>query len=398
MQPIPQSHPNERQLQVVRLLFFFQFAGIGIFLSFINVYLRGTGLSGTQIGVLGMVSALFSLLCATLWGYLSDRTGRPRLILVIGAIGTALVVQLYPLAKTMPAFLAISCLYGIFNSASFTLVDSLALALLGDRREDYGRYRLGGSFGYILTTSISGLIFERVGLAYLFPAFGVTSLFFILTALLLPPRTTRRIARSGGAVLQMIRQPAWLTLVGGVFLVWMAASGAFAFLNITLKDMGASDSLIGFSLSISAICEVPFMAFSGAIIRRFGPSRLFWISMLGYLLRFILYSQMMSPEWAIAINAFSGPVYVLFWNSAINVANRMAPPELSATAQGLLVSATALAGVLSGVLSGWLFDKLGSRGLFLSLSGFCLAAFLLYGFGLLRNKRKLAITTVKDQE
>jgi MFS family permease len=76
----------------------------------------------------------------------------------------------------------------------------------------------------------------------------------------------------------------------------------------------------------------------------------------------------------------------------------MAPPELSATAQGLLVSATALAGVLSGVLSGWLFDKLGSRGLFLSLSGFCLAAFLLYGFGLLRNKRKLAITTVKDQE
>ncbi len=150
--------------------------------------------------------------------------------------------------------------------------------------------------------------------------------------------------------------------------------------------MGAGDSLIGFALAVSAIFEVPFMAFSGAIIRRFGPTRLLWISMVGYVIRYILYSQMMSPEWVIFIHMFSGPVYVLFWNSAVNVANRMAPPELSATAQGLLVSATALAGVLSGGLSGWLFDRLGSRGLFLSLAGFCLAAFLLYSFGQLRAR------------
>ncbi len=158
----PPAHANPRQLRVVWFLFFFQFAGIGIFISFINVYLRAKGLSGTEIGLLGMVSALFSLVFATVWGYISDRTGRPRLILIIGAVGAALVVQAYPLAQSLPAYLAIACLYGTFNSTSATLVDSLALTLLADRREDYGRYRLGGSFGYILTTITSGLIFERV--------------------------------------------------------------------------------------------------------------------------------------------------------------------------------------------------------------------------------------------
>lgn len=382
------SSASPRHLRVMPLLFFFQFAGVGIFISFANVYLRQKGLSGTEIGLLSMVGALSSLLFSPLWGYLSDRTGRPRLIMVLGTLGAGLAVQFYPLAQSMPAYLAVACAYGLFNSAASTLVDSLTLALLGDHREDYGRYRLGGSFGYILTTSTSGFLFERVGLSYLFPAFGITCLLFALTAMLLPSRIHSHITRGAGDLLKMIRQPAWLVLFGSVFLVWMASSGAFAFLNITLHDLGASDGLVGFALSVSAIAEMPFMAFSGAIIRRFGPTRLFWVSILGYLLRFILYSQMRSPEWAIGIHMFSGPMYVLFWASAVNVANRMAPPELSATAQGLLVSATSLAGVLSGLLSGWLFDLLGSRGLFLSLAGFVVAAFLLYTFGQIRIRRQ----------
>jgi PPP family 3-phenylpropionic acid transporter len=392
MLPTSEDPSYVRPLQIVRLLFFFQFAGIGIFVSFINVYLHDAGLNGTQIGLVGMLASLFGMLGATLWGYLSDRTARPRIILIIGALGTAVVSQLYPLASTFSGFALIASLYGGFNAATSTLVDSLALSFLGKRREDYGRYRLGGSFGYILATSISGLVFEKFGLSTMFPAFGVVSLAFVVTALFLPSRAIQRQSSKFKSISTMIRQPVWQILIATVFLIWLASSGSFSFLNVTIKNMGGSDSLVGFVFTTSALVEIPFMAYSGSLIRRFGASRLLWLATLGYILRFFLYSQMGAPEWALGISVLSGPMFVLFWNSTINVANQLAPPGLTATAQGLVVSTTGFAGVIGTLLSGWLFDLLGSSGLFLVLSGFCVLGFLLFSFGQIRFMRKPVVS------
>lgn len=393
MQFTPEDKTNIRPLQIVRWLFFFQFAGVGIFVSFINVYLHDTGLTGTQIGLVGMLGSLSGMLSATLWGYLSDRTGQPRVLLIIGALGSAVVSQLYPLAGSFLGFAIIASLYGAFNSASNTLVDSLALSFLGNQRENYGRYRLGGSFGYILATAISGVVFERTGLQAMFPAFFIACLAFIITALFLPPRAVQRQKAQFKSISIMIRQPVWLVLIATVFLVWLASSGSFGFLNITVKNMGGSDSLVGFVFTTMALAELPFMAFSGALIRRFGANRLLWLATILYIMRFFLYSQMGAPEWALGVSIISGPAFVLFWNSAINVANQMAPPGLAATAQGLVVSTTSLASVIGTLLSGWLFDRLGSSGLFLVLSGFGLAAFLLYSVGQIRLMRRPAVTT-----
>ncbi len=393
MQLTPEDKTNSRPLQIVRWLFFFQFVGVGIFVSFINVYLHDAGLNGTQIGLVGMLASLSGMLSATLWGYLSDRTGQPRVILIVGALGSAVISLLYPLAGSFLGFAVIASLYGVFISAANTLVDSLALSFLGNQREDYGRYRLGGSFGYILATAISGVVFERTGLSAMFPAYAVASLAFIITALFLPSRAIRRQKPQFNSISTMIRRPVWLVLIATVFLVWLASSGSFGFLNITVKNMGGSDSLVGFVFTTMALAELPFMAYSGSLIRRFGATRLLWLATFLYIFRFFLYSQMGAPEWALGVSIIAGPAYVFFWNSAINVANQLAPPGMAATAQGLVVSTTNMASVVGTLLSGWLFDRLGSSGLFLALSGFALLAFILYSFGQLRLTRKSAVTT-----
>ena len=383
---IGQTH--SRHLRVVWFLFFFQFAGVGVFLTFINVFLHNAGLSGTQIGMIGTLAALSGMVSATLWGYLSDRTGRTRLILIFGTLVAAFFAQLYPTAVDFGGFVLFACLFSFFNSAGATLVDSLTLSLLGDRREDYGRYRLGGTFGYILSTSLSGLYYERVGLQALFPTFAVTCLGFIIAALFLPSRPVKRQVQSSisaNSILTMMRQPAWMILVTMVFLLWMSSSGANGFISIAIKNMGGSDALVGLTFTAPAIAELPFMAYSAYFIRRFGPARLLWVATAGYILRFILYSLIPGPGWAPFINAYAGPIYVLYWNSTINIANRMAPPGLAATAQGLIVSATSLASVVGALLSGWLFDQLGASGLFLCMSGACFLAFAIYTTGQLKK-------------
>lgn len=385
-QTAPQKTPSHNRLWVVWLLYFFQFAGVGIYFTFLNIYYRDAGLTGTQIGLINMTTALIGVAGSVIWGNLADRTGQPRLIIAAGGVGALIVAQFVPLVHTFGAFLGLGCLGSLMSSSLGTLVDSTTLVMLGDRRDDYGRYRLGGSIGYIITTGSVGFLFDRLGLRLMFPAYGVVMAFFAGIALLLPVLPVRIEARSTGAVGKMIRQPAWLLFAVVIFLVWVANNATIMFLGVSLQAMGASQSLIGIAIVIGAVVEVPFMATSGSFLRRFGPVRLLLVAMVLMVLRFFLLSFIPSPAWAIPVNMLNGPAYVFFWASAVNYANRMAPAGLSGTAQGLLNSIISLAGVLSAVLTGALFDLLGPNKLFLVMSFCCLAALVIFAGAQIRNR------------
>ncbi len=368
-------------MYIAWLLFFFQYGALGIYYTFLNIYYSRAGISGTEIGFIVMSASLVGVMSSVGWGYLSDRTGRTRLCMAVGAIGALLLVQFTPLMHGMGQFLLLSSLTSVLSSAPLTLVDSATLSLLGSRREEYGRYRLGGSIGYILTASISGFLFERTGLWLMFPAYGLFMVGYALAAVFLPPIARKVTTAAHGQISKMIRQPAWILFTVCAFLIWIASSATMNFLSVALNGMKASQGLIGLVIAIPAVVEMPFMFYSGRLLRRYGPVKLLIISMFLMMLRYSLFAIMPNPAWALGINTIYGPGFVLFWNSAVNYANRLAPPGMTATAQGLFASTTSLAGVVSSVLAGWIYDTLGGPGLFAFLAACCLAALLLFSIG-----------------
>jgi PPP family 3-phenylpropionic acid transporter len=373
-------HASHRHLKTASILYFLQFAAWGISLTFINVYYSAHGLSGVEIGLVTTGGALVAVFSATLWGYLSDRSGQARYLLAVGAAGAAVSFLLVPLARTFPAFLLLACVYSFFNSAVITLVDATTLALLGEHREDYGRYRLGGTFGYILSTLTAGYIFEGAGMGVMFPGYAVVMVIFALVCLRLPAFPVRIVEQHRREFGEMLRHPRWLIFAGSAFLIWLAYQGSMGFLGITIKHMGGGDGLVGLAASMSAITEIPFMLFSGAIMRRIGVGRLFWLSTFVFILRTGLYAFMPAPTWAVGINALNGPTFVFFWNSSVNYASQMAPDSFKSTAQGVLQTTVNLASVIGALASGWMFDTLGPGGLYRVLAGLCLAAFVLFSF------------------
>jgi PPP family 3-phenylpropionic acid transporter len=147
--------------------------------------------------------------------------------------------------------------------------------------------------------------------------------------------------------------------------------------------MGANQTLIGLTGTVAAIVEIPFMLFSGTLLRRFGAVRLLVAAIVLMVLRYTFLGWMKDPVWAVPINTLNGPSYVLFWTSAVTYANRLAPKSMAGTAQGLLVSITNLAGVLSSLITGLLFDRLGTGGVFQFMTISCLAALILFTGGTL---------------
>jgi MFS transporter, PPP family, 3-phenylpropionic acid transporter len=388
--PVIESKP--RRLWVLWLLFFFQFAAIGVYFTYLNVYYREAGLSGTQIGLINMTTALIGVAAAVLWGYISDRTGKNRLLIAGGAVGALVTAQFIPYVSSFPAFILLASLGALLGSSSSTLVDSTTLALLGDRREDYGRYRLGGTIGYIITTLTAGFLFDYTGLRMMFPAFAVIMSGFALVALLLPDIAVKAGKKAQGEFGLMIRRPSWILFTVTIFLCWIATNASIMFLGVVLQSMGANQGLIGMAVTIGAIIELPFMAYSGRLLRRFGPTRLLMVAMLLMVARYALLAMMNVPEWAIAINMLNGPAFVLFWNSAVTYANKMAPQGMAGTAQGFLNSTMALAGVVSSLITGILFDRVGPSGLFIVMALCCLVGLVLFAVGNLRKPVEIAET------
>ena len=69
--------PQHNRLLPIRLYFFIVTGASGFVIPFIGLFYQRQGLTGTQIGMLGTVTAITSLIAAPLWGRWSDQTAGP---------------------------------------------------------------------------------------------------------------------------------------------------------------------------------------------------------------------------------------------------------------------------------------------------------------------------------
>lgn len=365
----------------VRLLYFSFFGGMGLFFTFLNVYYISIGLSGLQVGILGTIGPLVGVFSSILWGMASDRFGRPRLLFGLTALGSLGAVLALSGVREFLWIIPMVIWLSLFSSSMPSMMDSMTFRLLGNRPELFGRYRMFGTIGFVLSSALSGFLYERFGLPTLFPAFGVMLGLYFIGSFGLPNQPIALRASMLEGLGRLIRQPAWAMFAASVLVLWISATGAISFVSVAIRSMGGSDRLIGFNWTIAALVELPMMFFSAPLLKRFGAERLVSVAFIGYFLRILFYGLIPSAEWALAANVFHAFSYVPFIIGAASYANHLAPPDLKATSQGLLFAVMNLGNVFGAILGGWLYDVVGVAALFRILAFVALAGFFLFVFG-----------------
>jgi PPP family 3-phenylpropionic acid transporter len=345
--------------------YFCFFAAMASLIPYLVLYYRQAGLSGSQIGMLTGIGPFITLVSAPLWGGLADATQRHKALLLVATGAAMAAVLALSRLQSLIWLLPIVAAYGFFSAPIMPLVDNSVLALLGERKSQYGRQRLWGAVGWGLAGVAFGFLIERAGLQAAFVGFT----FFMGTGFLVVLFMRIEPSHIGGNFWAGIRRLAasreWAVFLLTVLIAGVASGITNSFLFLHLQDMGASSSLMGMSLLVATISEIPIFFYSDRLLRRWGAHGLLSMSLLAFVIRLLGYAIMPRVWFVLPIHLLHGLTFSAMWVAGVSYANELAPPGMGATAQGLFGGVMMGLGAATGaVVGGILYDRIGPRNMF----------------------------------
>jgi len=178
---------NHRNLLILSFTMLVVMVGYSLAMPLLPFYIERFGVGGTQLGWLMSTYALMQLICAPIWGIVSDRYGR-KPILAIGVLGYTISLFLIGLAQSFTVLFLARSLSGILSSATMPT----AMAYIGESTEKKekgrGMGQLGAmaGIGVILGPLMGGLLStDSLSLPF-FVGSGLAALALLLVIFLLP--------------------------------------------------------------------------------------------------------------------------------------------------------------------------------------------------------------------
>jgi PPP family 3-phenylpropionic acid transporter len=252
---------SRRQLAPFAALSASYFAHIGFFNPYLPLWLQELGLSILAISVLVSVQAATRLFAPYGWGWLSDRTGERIQLMRYSACAALLastglwwdggVNWLFGVLLLM--FMHTSAMMPMSEAAMAHLVTQDGV--FNARR--YGRVRLWGSVGFLVTVMVAGVFFERLGMHH-FPAWTVATMLAVTVSVFCLPDLKEAIPAHALRVnvMPVLRQRAVQWFFASVFLHVLSHIGIYVFFSLYLDSLGYSKTMIGLLWALSVVVEI----------------------------------------------------------------------------------------------------------------------------------------------
>lgn len=359
--------------------YFWFFAAVGALGPFVALYYRELGFSGVEVGFLAALPSIALALSGSFWGAAADSLAAHRLVLRTAMGAALLMVLIATQLTTFPAMALLIAGYAIASAPIASFLDGYAVAISDRLGVSFGHMRAWGSVGYSLAVlTVGRLMGDHVDRTF-FLAHALLLGLALLTTFGLPKLGERQARPMFGGLRLLARNRSLLALLFTSFLVTSASATINGFLGIRIEDIGGSASLIGVAISISAISEMPVIAFGSWFLRHLGPARLIALAIMIYTLRLLAYGVITDPEWMLPVQTLHGLSYGAFLIATVTLVHRLAGREHAVTAQGMLGAMSFGAGSIAGSLAGGvLLDVAGSDWLFRCAALFMLVTLVAY--------------------
>lgn len=237
------------------------FAHIGFFNPYLPLWLKELGFSLIAISVLTSVQSATRLFAPYAWGTLSDRTGERVKLLRYGAT-TALVLSLGLWWHPGGVVLFFLLLLMFTHTSAMMPMSEAALAHLVSQggafdARRYGRVRLWGSLGFLVTVVAAGWWFDRFGMGH-FPGWTLVTLIAVTVSVWLLPDFKEAAHHEAvhPDIGPVLRQPPVRWFFAAVFFHVLAHIFIYVFFSLYLDSLGYSKTVIGLLWAVSVVIEI----------------------------------------------------------------------------------------------------------------------------------------------
>ena len=376
----PPATVGVRQLLPFAALSATYFAHIGFFNPYLPLWLKSLGLEITVISLLASVQSFTRVFAPYAWGALSDHTGERVKLLRF----SALVALCASAGLWLPGeawWIAIVLLVLFTHTSSMMSLTEAAMAHLvaGDWGR-YGRVRLWGSAGFMVTVFAAGACFERFGMGS-FPGWTAVTLAGVLACTWWLPNVKEAPHPHHQArepVLPVLRQPVVRWFFASLFFHVMAHFAVYGFLSLYLDALGYSKATIGALWAVSVLVEIAWFYGQGRLMGRFSMERWLAICAVATILRMGLTAGL--GGWLLALflaQALHALTFATHHTACIAMVSRHFPGRLRGRGQALFtVIGYGFGGVLGVLAGGVVASHWGFEALFTAAAGLGMLAFV----------------------
>ncbi len=340
--------------------------GFGIVLPLLPFYATDLGAAGLQVGLLVTVYSAVQLVMAPLWGRISDRFGRRR-VLILGLLGSAAAYIIFARADSL-ALLFLSRIVGGIGGSTIPVAQAYIADVTPPTRRAGNMGLIGAAFGlgFVIGPALGGILAGVSPGSPAAPGYVAAGLCFanaLVAALWLPEsrrsqdRTTSRF--NLGAALTEVRASGQIRIIlAGYLFITMA----FSTLQPTLSLLASERFALGARQAgyLFAMLGLVSAVYQGGIVRllvpRIGERRLFRYSAVPFAAGLLVIGLATDLRLLLAGLVLLGIGYGGAVPAVLGLLSRAASPERQGGVLGVGQSVGSFARVLGPSMAGALFD------------------------------------------
>jgi nucleoside transporter len=384
------------------IMMFLQYAIWGAWAPVLSSYLlNDLGFSGSEVGWIYALLPLATIISPLIAGQVADRYFSSEKVIAFLQLGGAVLLLLAARITDFDTLAVVMLFYCLLYAPTLALTNSVAMINMEDSEKEFGAIRVWGTLGWIAagwmltgwrwfgeTDALSVVQGDMLFLA------GVLSLVMGLQAFLLPHTPPQKEGVSPWAFLEslkMLKVKDFAVFVGITFVVATELEFYYILTAPFLESdaIGISSKNIPAVMTIAQFAEIFVMAFFLSwSLKRYGMRRTLAIGVVAWPIRYIIFA-IGAPAWlVIASLALHGFCYVFFFVAAFIYVDKVAPPDIRASAQSLIaIIALGFGRFLGSLFAGWIRDVFTTDAgtnwtyVFLvpcALTIFCAVAFLMF--------------------
>jgi MFS family permease len=232
--------------------------------------------------------------------------------MIVGFFGYAFTFILYVFVTTVIQYFIVAAFGALFSSAALPMGQAHLTTNVRNKGERLGYFVAAQSGGWFFGALFSGLLYDIVGMRFLFIIAAALSMGATISALILIKdipfalvTTTTKIR-----LMDILKKPGMSRLTAAVAFSQIGMNAIGSFLAIMIVDeLGGATAFVGIANSVATLFAAIMTGYIGKVVDRTGPIKVLIVAYLSYTIFTFIFGLVKDP--IIATIMWALPIYPL---------------------------------------------------------------------------------------